>query len=121
LNTSKNENVFVPKMWADSIAKSMQHQSILSAQMRQQAVASPPWEVWFAWFPVRIVVVDRYEKIHDEVIYNSHTEWHWLVPVARRPYRKLRFLMKRRSWPFFQPYNYGPATNALTQPRVNFD
>jgi hypothetical protein len=67
------------------------------------------WRVWFAWYPVRITIITKYEEIHDEIIELSNREWRWLSCVSYRT-----------RYPFIDrgaPYEYGPATNALTQPR----
>lgn len=79
------------------------------------------WEVWFAWYPVQITIVDELTEIHDEITYNIRSEWRWLRCVGRRPVTKVS--MRTRNgfrmlahWAGWRTYDYGPATNALTQP-----
>lgn len=79
------------------------------------------WEVWFAWFPVQITIVDTLAEIHDEIAIEYHREWCWLRCVARQPATKIA--IRTRSgfrtlahWAGWRMYNYGPATNALIQP-----
>lgn len=85
------------------------------------------WEVWFAWFPVRITVVTNITEIHDEVTVESYTRWRWLTCVARRgPLNRVGirtrngFRMLAHWYGIFPMYAYGPATNALSQPRTGY-
>lgn len=66
-----------------------------------------PWEVWFAWHPVKIWVVLGSHQIHDEIVVHGHHEWRWMCCVARRINNRW---VRYDSGP---PYEYGPATNAL--------
>lgn len=80
------------------------------------------WEVWFAWHPVRITIVDKLIEVHDEATIECHSEWRWLRCVARRPVLKVStrtrngFRMLAHWAKLHKMYDYGPATNALTQP-----
>lgn len=111
------KGTFVPKLWADKILQNLQHTSVLIDEM-PAAFSTEMWEVWFAWWPVKIAIVTRHEMIHDEIIVEGYTRWRWLVHVARRPARVLTWVKRHRKYPWFKPYDYGPATNALTQPKA---
>jgi hypothetical protein len=67
---------------------------------------------------VRITIITKFEVIHDEWIVDSRREWRWLCCVARRP---LSYVEGRRFKTLVHVgasvmYEFGPATNVLTQP-----
>lgn len=111
------KGTFVPKLWADSILKMMRNKSVFIDMFD---TPHNVWEVWFAWFPVKIGVITRQEVIHDELIVEGHTRWRWLTTVSRRlngsAPRSWRAHLSKIWWPELW-YEYGPATNALTQPK----
>lgn len=57
----------------------------------------PPWQVWFAWHPVRVR--------RSAAAYWTLDKWVWLAPVARR----------RISTNDWRSWEYAPAHYAITQ------
>lgn len=101
------ESTFVPSLWAKAIHENYVHDSVVAHA--SAAYSQPPWEVWFAWHPVRVCIVN------DVITVSGRYKWRWLCCVARRPRP-----MSRRRWLSGRVgmYDYGPASNALTQPKL---
>lgn len=116
----KPPQTFVPDLWAKDIYKTLAHKSAIQQSITESLApwSNNPWKVWFAWFPVKITVVTNVIEIHDEITFEGYSKWKWLTHVTRRRIR--RYIDWRQFWRRpSRSYEYGPATNALTQPKVS--
>lgn len=76
-----------------------------------------PWEVWYAWHPVKVRIVVHRAELHDARMEVAEYQWRWLVNVARRR----RLGIRRLSEMYYKwegapcSWEYAPAAVAVTE------